>query len=97
VTEPEPLIHKEHAPLAAALLTALGGILTWMITAGLQLDGRLDRLEQAARVLISPDGAIVPAPESVQAKFHAEALEREVVALRQRLELLERELLERRL
>jgi hypothetical protein len=90
MTEPrEPLIAKDHAALAAATLTAVGGLLTWMITAGVQLDGRIDRLEQATRILLGPDGQIIPAPESVEAKYHAEALEREVTALRERVRELE--------
>jgi hypothetical protein len=90
MTEPrEPLLAKEHAATAAALLTAVGGLLAWMISAGVQLDGRIDRLEQATRILLSPDGKIVPAPESVEAKYHAQALEREVTALRERVRELE--------
>ena len=85
----EPLIAKDHAAAAAAVLTAIGGLLAWMITAGVQLDGRIDRLEQAARILLGPDGKIIPAPESVEAKYHAVALEREVTALRERVRELE--------
>ena len=88
-TPREPLIAKEHAATAAALLTAVGGLLAWMIAAGVQLDGRIDRLEQATRILLGPDGKIVPAPESVEAKFHAQALEREITALRERVRELE--------
>ena len=88
-TPREPLIAKEHAATAAALLTAVGGLLAWMVAAGVQLDGRIDRLEQATRILLSPDGKIVPAPESVEAKFHAQALEREITALRERVRELE--------
>jgi hypothetical protein len=58
-----------------------------------QLDGRIDHLEQATRILLAPDGKIVPAPESVEAKYHAESLEREVARLRHRLELVEQHLL----
>jgi len=85
----EPLIAKEHAATAAALLTAVGGLLAWMVGAGVQLDGRIDKLEQAARILLGPDGKIIPAPESVEAKFHAQALEREITALRDRVRELE--------
>jgi hypothetical protein len=85
----EPLVAKDHAAAAAAILTALGGLLAWMFAAGVQLDGRIDRLEQATRILLSPDGKIVPAPESVEAKFHAQALEREITALRERVRELE--------
>jgi hypothetical protein len=60
-----------------------------MISAGVQLDGRIDKLEQATRILLGPDGQIIPAPESVEAKFHAQALEREVTALRERVRELE--------
>jgi len=81
----EPLIAKEHAATAAALLTAIGGLLAWMISAGVQLDGRIDKLEQATRILLGPDGKIIPAPESVEAKFHAQALEREITTLRERV------------
>ena len=85
----EPLIAKEHAATAAALLTAVGGLLAWMISAGVQLDGRIDKLEQATRILLGPDGKIIPAPESVEAKFHAQALEREITTLRERVKELE--------
>jgi len=85
----EPLIAKEHAATAAALLTAVGGLLAWMISAGVQLDGRIDKLEQATRILLGPDGKIIPAPESVEAKFHAQALEREITTLRDRVKELE--------
>jgi len=85
----EPLIAKEHAATAAALLTAIGGLLAWMISAGVQLDGRIDKLEQATRILLGPDGKIIPAPESVEAKFHAQALEREITTLRERVRELE--------
>ena len=85
----EPLIRQEQAAAVAAVLTAVGGILAWTVAAGVQLDGRLDRLEHAARILITPDGKIVPAPESVEAKYHAEALERELERLRHRVERLE--------
>ena len=85
----EPLIAKEHAAGAAALLTAVGGLLAWMISAGVQLDGRIDKLEQATRILLGPDGKIIPAPESVEAKFHAQALEREITTLRERVKELE--------
>jgi hypothetical protein len=89
----DPLIAQEHAATAAALLTAVGGLLAWMISAGVQLDGRIDKLEQATRILLGPDGQIVPAPESVEAKYHAQALEREVARLHHRLELVEQHLL----
>ena len=89
----EPLVSKEQAATVAAVLTALGGLLAWMVAAGVQLDGRIDHLEQATRILLAPDGKIVPAPESVEAKYHAEALEREVARLRHRLELVEQHLL----
>ena len=85
----DPLIAQEHAATAAALLTAVGGLLAWMISAGVQLDGRIDKLEQATRILLGPDGQIIPAPESVEAKFHAQALEREITALRERVRELE--------
>jgi len=85
----ESLIAKEHAAGAAALLTAVGGLLAWMISAGVQLDGRIDKLEQATRILLGPDGKIIPAPESVEAKFHAQALEREITTLRDRVKELE--------
>ena len=88
-TPKDPLVSKDHAAAVAAILTAVGGLLAWMITAGVQLDGRIDRLEQAARILLGPDGQIIPAPESVEAKFHAQALEREVTALRERITQLE--------
>lgn len=88
-TPKDPLIAKDHAAAAAAILTALGGLLAWMFAAGVQLDGRIDRLEQATRILLSPDGTIVPAPESVEARLHAQALEREVTALRERVRDLE--------
>jgi len=87
---------KDHAAAAAAILTAVGGLLAWMITAGVQLDGRIDRLEQATRILLGPDGQIIPAPESVEAKYHAQALEREVSALRERIGHLESRHLEGR-
>ena len=57
-----------------------------MISVGVQLDGRIDRLEEDARLLLTPDGKIIPAPESVEAKYRSEALEREVQILRHRLE-----------
>jgi hypothetical protein len=60
-----------------------------MIGVGVQLDGRIDRLEEDARLLLTPDGKIIPAPESVEAKYHAQALEREVTALRERVRELE--------
>jgi len=85
----ESLIAKEHAAGAAALLTAVSGLLAWMISAGVQLDGRIDKLEQATRILLGPDGKIIPAPESVEAKFHAQALEREITTLRDRVKELE--------
>lgn len=82
----EPLIAQEHAAVAAAIATALGGLLAYMISVGVQLDGRLDRLEEDARVLLTPDGKIVPAPESIEAKYRVEAAEREIQVLRSRLE-----------
>ena len=57
-----------------------------MISVAVQLDGRIDRLEEDARLLLTPDGKIIPAPESIEAKYRAEALEREVQVLRNRLE-----------
>jgi len=89
----DPLIAKDHAAIAAAVATAVGGLLAYLISVGVQLDGRIDHLEQAARILLAPDGKIIPAPESVEAKYHAEALEREVARLRHRLELVEQHLL----
>jgi len=88
-TPRDPLIAREHAAAVAAVLTAVGGLLAWMISAGVQLDGRIDRLEQATRILLGPDGKIIPAPESVEAKFHAEFLEMEVKILRDRVKELE--------
>jgi len=88
------LFPKDKGPIIAALLTAVGGLLTWMITAGVELDGRIDRLEQATRILLGPDGQIIPAPESVEARFHAAALEREITALRERIGHLEGRLLQ---
>jgi hypothetical protein len=86
-------VAKDHAAAAAAILTAVGGLLAWMVAAGVQLDGRIDHLEQASRILLGPDGKIIPAPESVEAKYHAQALEREVTALRDRVQQLESRLL----
>lgn len=88
-TPRDPLIAREHAAAVAALLTAVGGLLAWMISAGVQLDGRIDRLETATRILLGPDGKIVPAPESVEARYHAEYLELEVQILRERVKELE--------
>ena len=82
----DPLIAQEHAAIAAAIATAVGGLLAYLIGLGVQLDGRLDRLEEDARLLLTPDGKIIPAPESMEAKYRAEALEREIQVLRSRLE-----------
>ena len=67
----------------------MGGLLAYLIGLGVQLDGRIDRLEEDARLLLTPDGKIIPAPESIEAKFHAQALEREVTTLRERVKELE--------
>ena len=67
----------------------MGGLLAYMIGVGVQLDGRIDRLEEDARLLLTPDGKIIPAPESIEAHYRAQALERELQVLRNRLERLE--------
>lgn len=77
---------KEHAAWAGAILATLGSLLVYLISVGVHLDDRLDRLEEDARLLLTPDGRLIPAPESVEAKYRAEALEREVQILRNRLE-----------
>ena len=82
----DPLIAQEHAAIAAAVATAVGGLLAYIIGVGMQLDGRIDRLEEDARLLLTPDGKIIPAPESIEAKYRTEALEREIQVLRNRLE-----------
>jgi hypothetical protein len=85
----DPLLAKEHAAAVAALLTALGGLLAWLISVGVHLDSRLDRLEQATRILLAPDGTILPAKETLETKYHAQALEREIAVMRDRLKQLE--------
>jgi hypothetical protein len=85
----DPLIAREHAAIAAAVATAVGGLLAYTIGVGVQLDGRIDRLEEDARLLLTPDGKIIPAPESIEAHYRTQALERELQVLRNRLERLE--------
>lgn len=85
----DPLISKDHAAWVAAIATALGGLLAYLISVGANLDGRLDRLEQAARVLLDGSGKIIPAPESVEAYHAVKFLEREIEFLRDRVSRLE--------
>lgn len=82
-------MNREQVGWAVAVATALGGLLAWLIAAGAQLDGRLDRLEEDARVLITPDGRIIPAPESVEAQHQVQALDREMSVLRSRVSAIE--------
>ena len=74
----EPLIAREHAAVAAAVATAVGGLLAYFIAAGVALDGRLDRLEESVHVLIDAQGAIRPSKEAMQTFFHVKDLDRRV-------------------
>jgi hypothetical protein len=72
----------DRSAINAALITGLVSLTLYAIDIGARLDARLDRLEEDAKILVTPDGRIVPAPESV------EALQRSLVNER-RLERLE--------
>ncbi len=78
----------DRSAINAALLTGLVSLVLYGIDVASKLDARLDRLEEDAKILVTPDNKIVPAPESV------EALQRSLVNER-RLERLEDRYLDR--
>lgn len=77
----DPLIPREHAAAVAAVLTAVGSLLLYLIDAGGRLDARLDALEEDAKVLVSPDGKIRPASESLEAHIRSLSNERRIERL----------------
>lgn len=77
----EALIKKEHAAWVATGLTLAGGFIAYMISIGVQLDARLDALEEDAKVLIGSDGKIAPARESLEAYYGVKALEARIAHL----------------
>lgn len=75
------LIKREHAAWVATGLTLAGGLLAYLISVGVQLDDRIDRLEEDAKVLIGDDGKIAPARESLEAYYGVKALEARIAHL----------------
>lgn len=71
----DPLIKRDHAAIVATALTMAGALLAYMINVAIQLDARLDRLEEDAKVLIGEDGRIAPAREALEAHYGVKALE----------------------
>lgn len=71
----QPLITKEQGAIVASTLTAVLGFGAYLVTAAVDLDDRLDRLEEDAKVLIGPGGNIAPARESLEALYGVKALE----------------------
>jgi hypothetical protein len=77
----EALIRREHAAWVATGLTLAGGLLAYLISVGVQLDDRIDRLEEDSKVLIGDDGKIAPARESLEAYYGVKALEARIAHL----------------
>lgn len=74
----EPLIAREHAAVVAAVATAIGGLMAYLIAAGVALDGRIDKLEESINVLIDAQGAIRPSKEAMKTFFHVNDLDRRI-------------------
>jgi hypothetical protein len=77
----QPLITKEQGALVAATFTAIVSAGLYLTGVAVDLDGRLDRLEEDAKVLISPSGSIVPSRESLESLYRTRALEQRVERL----------------
>ena len=71
----QPLITKEQGAIVAATVTAILGAGMYLTGVAVDLDERLDRLEEDAKVLIGPGGSILPARESLEALYGVKALE----------------------
>ena len=71
----DPLFPKDKGPIIAAVITALGSLLVFVIGVIIHQDERLDKLEQEAMVLIGGDGKIRPSAEALETKYHLEALQ----------------------
>lgn len=77
----EALIKRDHAAMVATVLTLAGGLLAYMISVGVQLDARLDALEEDAKVLIGEGGKITPSRETLEAYYGVKALEARIAHL----------------
>ena len=82
-----PLIPKDKGPIIAAIITALGSMLVFVIGVMIHQDERLDRLEQIGHVLLDEQGLVRPSKEATESFFRTEHL-------RERVERLEEKLLE---
>ena len=82
-----PLIPKDKGPIIAAIITALGSMLVFVIGVMIHQDERLDRLEQIGHVLLDEQGLVRPSKEAAESFFRTEHL-------RERVERLEEKLLE---
>ena len=71
----QPLITREQGTIVAATVTAILGAGVYLAGVAVNLDDRLDTLEEDAKVLIGPGGTIQPARESVEALYGLKALE----------------------
>ena len=76
-----PLIPKDKGPIIAAVITAVGSLLVFVVGVMIHQDERLDRLEQEARVLLDGNGSIKPSKEALQNYYHLEALAERVERL----------------
>ena len=77
----QPLITKEQGATAATILTAFISAGVYLTGVAVDLDARLDRLEEDAKVLLSSDGGIVPSRESLESLYRTRALEQRVQRL----------------
>lgn len=80
-----PLIPVEFGPIVAAVLTAAASLLFYSFNQIKEIDGRLDKLEQAGRILIDGQGGIRPSKEALQNYFHIEAILRRIDRMEQKL------------
>lgn len=79
-----PLIGMDKAGIFATVATLMGAALAYSIGVGVELDGRIDHLEEDAKVLLTGDGRVAPSREGLESYYGLKALE-------SRLERLERE------
>lgn len=80
----QSIFTKEQGAVAGAVFTALVSVGIYLAGMAVDLDSRLDRLEEGVKILISADGKIVPSRETLESLYRTSALEQRIKRLEDR-------------
>ena len=77
----DPLFPKDKGPIIAAVITAVGSLLVFVVGVMIHHDELLDRLEQIGHVLLDEQGLVRPSKEALESFFRTEHLRERVERL----------------